>query len=242
MVACKFLIPPANFALSYQIRQHQILFCDSNFDNTKFDVSTLNSIGLNSIPCSQIRLHQILCCAPISITLNSMPQSTSNSVTPNSVGHQLTLSYSKFYSIVLNSTDWQQNLSLRTQNCKSNNFKSWYPVRPGQLALVTHQITVDKTAEQQKMVLFIRQLLASLIREIENGNGRSDHLDSVAYRTDWLYNCLVRYLGVDDAISDQLVNLVRDARDLLDVLLHQNTASHSYRVEQVASGCRGRPN
>ena len=92
------------------------------------------------------------------------------------------------------------------------------------------------------MVLFIRQLLASLIREIENGNGRSDHLDSVAYRTDWLYNCLVRYLGVDDAISDQLVNLVRDARDLLDVFFHQNTASHSYRVEQVASGCRGQPN
>ena len=97
MVACKFIIPPANFALSYQIRQYQILFRDSNFDNTKFDVSTLNSIRLNSIPCSQIRLHQILCRAPISITLNSM----------------------------------QQNLSLRTQNCKSNNFKSWYPVRPG---------------------------------------------------------------------------------------------------------------
>ena len=84
-------------------------------------------------------------------------------------------------------------------------------------------------------------MLASLIRELENGNGRSDHLDSVAYRTDWLYNCLVRYLGVNDAISDQLVRLVRDARDLLDVLLHQNTAPHSYRVEQVSSGGRGRP-
>ena len=84
-------------------------------------------------------------------------------------------------------------------------------------------------------------MLASLIRELENGNSRSDHLDSVAYRTDWLYNCLVRYLGVSDAISDQLVSLVRDARDLLDVLLHQNTASHSYRVEQVSSGGRGRP-
>ena len=103
------------------------------------------------------------------------------------------------------------------------------------------QITVDKMAEQQQMVLFIRQLLASLIRELENGNSRSGHLDSVAYRTYWLYNCLVRYLGVNDAISDQLVSLVRDARDLLDVLLHQNTASHSYRVEQVFSGGRGRP-
>lgn len=34
-------------------------------------------------------------------------------------------------------------------------------------------------AEQQQMVLFIRQLLASLIRELENDNDQSDHLDSV---------------------------------------------------------------
>ena len=84
-------------------------------------------------------------------------------------------------------------------------------------------------------------MLASLIRELENGNGRSDHLDSVGYRTDWLSNCLVRYFRVNDAISDQLVSLVPDARDVLDVSLHQNTASHSYRVEQVSSGGRGRP-
>ena len=95
-----------------------------------------------------------------------------------------------------------------------------------------------KMAEQQQMFLFIRQLLVSLIRELENGNGHLDHLDSVAYCTDWLYNCLVRYLGVNDAISDQLVSLLHDARDLLDVLLHQKKASHSYRVEQVSSGGR----
>ena len=80
MVACKFIIPPANFALSYQIRQYKILFRDSNFDNTKFDVSTLNSI-----PCSQIRLHQILCRAPISITLNiKLCQTKFYPVFPNS--------------------------------------------------------------------------------------------------------------------------------------------------------------
>ena len=60
-------------------------------------------------------------------------------------------------------------------------------------------------AEQQQMVLFIRQLLASLIRELENDNDQSDHLDSVTYRTVWLYNCLVCYLVVTDvwAISKQ---------------------------------------
>ena len=54
-------------------------------------------------------------------------------------------------------------------------------------------------AEQQQMVLFIRQLLASLIRELENDNDQSDHLHSVPYRTDWLYNCLVCFLRVSDA-------------------------------------------
>ena len=85
MVTRKFIIPPANFALSYQIRQYKILFRDSNFDNTKFDVSTLNSIRLNSIPCSYIRLHQILCRAPISITLNvKLCQTKFYPVFPNS--------------------------------------------------------------------------------------------------------------------------------------------------------------
>ena len=98
-------------------------------------------------------------------------------------------------------------------------------------------------AEQQpqQVAVFIRQLLVSLIREIENCNGGRDNLDSVAYRTDWLYNCLVRYLGVNDSVSDQLVSLVRDAKDQLDVLVHQDTASYSYRVDQVPHGGRGRP-
>ncbi|XP_067054671.1 uncharacterized protein [Acropora muricata] len=98
-------------------------------------------------------------------------------------------------------------------------------------------------AEQQpqQVAVFIRQLVVSLIREIENCNGGRGNLDSVVYRTDWLYNCLVRYLGVNDSVSDQLVSLVRDAKDQLDVLVHQDTASYSYRVEQVPHGGRGRP-
>ena len=72
----------------------------------------------------QISLRQILCCVPISITPNS--------VSPNSVVHQFLLSNIKFCSIARNSEtansalnliDGQQNLSVRTKNCKSNNFK-----------------------------------------------------------------------------------------------------------------------
>ena len=100
-------------------------------------------------------------------------------------------------------------------------------------------------AEQpEQMAVFIHQALVSLAREFEKCNGRSDHLDSVVYdvyRIDWLYNCLVRYLGVNDSISDQLVGLVRDAKDLLEVLVQQNTSSRSYRVGQVSHGGRGRP-
>ena len=86
-----------------------------------------------------------------------------------------------------------------------------------------------------------QQLLVSLVRELENCNGRSDHLDSVSYRIDWLYNSLVRYVGVCDSVSDQLISLVRDAKDLLQVLVDDNGVSHSFRVEQASHGGRGRP-
>ena len=50
-------------------------------------------------------------------------------------------------------------------------------------------------AEQQseQPIVFIRRLLTRLVREVENCNGRSDHIDSVLYRIDWLYNSPVRY-------------------------------------------------
>ena len=99
-------------------------------------------------------------------------------------------------------------------------------------------------AEQQceHRVVFIRRLLSGLIRELENYNGRSGHIDSVLYRTDWLYSSLVRYLGVYDSVSDQLISFVRDAnKDLLQISVHQNGAPDSYRTEQVSQGGRGRP-
>lgn len=98
-------------------------------------------------------------------------------------------------------------------------------------------------AEQQseQPVVFIRRVLTRLIRELENCNGRSDHIDSVSYRLDWLYNSLVRYLGAYNPVSDQLVGFVRDAKDLLQILAHENGAANSYRTEQVTYGGRGRP-
>ena len=67
-----------------------------------------------------------------------------------------------FYSVtavlvLLHGIQEQQILSLRTQNCKSNNFKSSYPVRPGHLGLVTKYLKniadkiADKMAEQQQI-------------------------------------------------------------------------------------------
>ena len=44
---------------------------------------------------------------------------------------------------------------------------------------------------------FLHQLLHSIVRQIENNDGRGDNGDGVLYmyRVDWLYNCLVRYMG-----------------------------------------------
>ena len=98
-------------------------------------------------------------------------------------------------------------------------------------------------AEQQpqQVAVFIPQLLVSLIREITNCNGGRDNLDSVVHRTDWLYNFLVCYLGVNNSVSDQQVSLVCDAKDQLEDLVHQDAPSYCYIVEQVSHGGCGRP-
>ena len=55
--------------------------------------------------------------------------------------------------------------------------------------------------QPQQVAVFIRQLLVSLVREIENC---ITNLDSTVYRTNWSFNSMVRYLGVNDSVSDQL--------------------------------------
>ena len=85
------------------------------------------------------------------------------------------------------------------------------------------------------MVSFIRQTLLNLIRELENSSGGTNNPDSVLYRLDWLYNCLVRYLGVLDCVNEEVINIIRDANDILQMIDAQNTP-HSYRVEQLSNG------
>ena len=97
----------------------------------------------------------------------------------------------------------------------------------------------DQQSEQP--VVFIRRLLTRLIRELENCNGRSDHIDTILYHIDWLYNSLVHYFGAYNSISDELVSIVCDANDLLQSLVHEYEAPNSYRTEQVSYGGRGRP-
>ena len=56
-----------------------------------------------------------------------------------------------------------------------------------------------------------------------------------------MYNSLVRYLGAYNSISDELVGIVRDAKDLLQSLVHEYEAPNSYRTELVSYGGHGRP-
>ena len=62
---------------------------------------------------------------------------------------------------------------------------------------------------------FLHQLLHSIVRQIENNDGRGDNADGVLYRVDWLYNCLVRYVGSYN-IDENIVRLVGRSRDMLE--------------------------
>ena len=57
----------------------------------------------------------------------------------------------------------------------------------------------------------------------KNSSGGTNNLDSVLYRLDWLYNSLVRYLGVLDCVNEEVINIIRDANDILQMIDAQNT-------------------
>ncbi|KAK3747006.1 hypothetical protein QZH41_011963 [Actinostola sp. cb2023] len=93
-----------------------------------------------------------------------------------------------------------------------------------------------------QIVNLLHQSLCGVIRQLENSNNDSDSLDSICYRLDWLYNALVRYLDVNNnARSEQVVNLVRDAKDHLSLNSAYMANVPGYSVEQLADGNRGRP-
>lgn len=65
---------------------------------------------------------------------------------------------------------------------------------------------------------FLHQLLHSIVGHIENNEGRGDNANGVLYRVDWLYNCLIRYVGSHD-IDENIVCLVGRSRNLLEEIL-----------------------
>ena len=94
---------------------------------------------------------------------------------------------------------------------------------------------------EQQMVGFIRQTLVNIIIQLENSSEGKNNLDGVSYRLDWLYNCLVRYHGVqENEPMNEVINLICNANDLLQMINSRNSPN-SYRVEQLFSRQRGRP-
>ena len=84
--------------------------------------------------------------------------------------------------------------------------------------------------------------IVGLIHQIEACNGDSDSVDSIAYRIDWLYGCALRYSAVfPGLIGEQVVELLRAAKDSLSTILNY-AEDTSFHVEQsVLTGTRGRP-
>ena len=140
-------------------------FRDSNFDNTKFDVSTLSSIRLNSIPCPQIRLDQILSTnidnAKFDPSVDIKFCHTKFYGSPTYTQLQQIL----FYCIEFTGSKFSKHLILPTDKkiCRCpHKIANPTTSNPGtqygraNWAWLRNQITVDKMAEQQQMVLFIR--------------------------------------------------------------------------------------
>ena len=88
---------------------------------------------------------------------------------------------------------------------------------------------------------FLHQLLHSIVRQIENNDGHGDNGDGVLYRVDWLYNCLVRYVGSYN-IDENIVRLVGRSRDMLEEIANAHSSNRqSFEVGRILSGNRGRP-
>ena len=86
---------------------------------------------------------------------------------------------------------------------------------------------------------FLHQLLHSIVRQIENNDGRGDNGDGVLYRVDWLYNCLVRYVGSYN-IDENIDRLVGRSRDMLEDIVNAHSNSDNNggdKPTQLLSTC-----
>ena len=57
-----------------------------------------------------------------------------------------------------------------------------------------------------------------------HNDGRGDNGDGVLYRVDWLYNCLVRYVGSYN-IDENIVRLVGRSRVMLEDIVNAHSNS-----------------
>jgi hypothetical protein len=97
---------------------------------------------------------------------------------------------------------------------------------------------VDQRIDQITPLIF--HSIVSLIHQLEACNGDSDSLDSITYRVDWLYGIVVYSALFPCLFSEQAVELVRAAKYILLTALG-GAENHSFHVEQLATGARGRP-
>jgi len=95
----------------------------------------------------------------------------------------------------------------------------------------------EPSEEEQQSFRNLRELLLNIIREIEGGSLDSNTVDALHFRLDWLQGLIARLLDVY-RIDEQIVNLIRGARDFLvgsqDVFGASSPAT-------AFTGQRGRP-
>ena len=128
-----------------------------------------------------------------------------------------------------------------TLNCES----LYYATRNARVETMCYlaREVYDKMADQRidQITPLICHSIVSLIHQLEACNGDSDSLDSITYRVDWLYGIVVRYSTVFPGLfSEQAVELVCAAKEALLTALG-GAENHSFHVEQLATGARGRP-
>ena len=91
--------------------------------------------------------------------------------------------------------------------------------------------------EELQSFRYLRELLINIIREIEGGGLDPNTVDGLHFRLDWLQGLIARLLDLY-GIDEQIVNLIRGARDCL--IGSQDTFSVSSPATAF-TGQRGRP-
>ena len=84
---------------------------------------------------------------------------------------------------------------------------------------------------------YLRELLLSIIREIEGGGLHPNTVDALHFRLDWLHGLIARLVHLY-GIDEQIVNLIGGARDCL---IGSQDIFYVSSLATAFSGQRGRP-